>query len=122
MKIKNLIVGLTLLCAALPALAGKPLVAEAPVNDVGTAETVSVSTSAWTAAPTDETVGRTGILVNNPSSNTGRMVGILSTDCDGSIATATTIRPLEFAPGTDFTFVGVSDKACLYLLNGTNAI
>ena len=96
--------------------ASSPLVAEAPVNSVAAATTVSISTSTWTLVPTSNTAGRFGVLVNNPSGNNARMVGVLSTN-SSTPTEATTVRPLEFAPATDFTFLPVSDKIYVYLLS-----
>lgn len=115
---KRFLMGFTLMAGlAVNSFAGKPLVADAPISGVGTAATISVSITVWTLVPTSQTDGRVGILVNNPSTNSAAMVGVLSADCDGSITTATTVRPLEFATSTDFTFIPVNDDVCLYLLS-----
>lgn len=91
-------------------------VAEMPVTQYGTPTTVSVSTSAWTKVPaTSSLTGRVGILVKNDFSNNAKMVGIL--DSCSSTSIATTVRPLGFSTGSDFTLIPVNDNVCLYLLS-----
>lgn len=93
-----------------------PTVKEAQIVDVATATTVSISTSVWTKVPAGTPTGnRSGILINNPSSNTAVMVGVLSTNAT-SPTEATTVRPLEFATSSDFTFVPISSAVYLYLM------
>lgn len=94
-----------------------PSVKEAQIVSVGTATTVSVSTSSWTKVPSGTQLSnRSGILVNNPSTNNASMVGVLSTDSSAP-SEATTVRPLEFATSSDFTFVPISSGVYLYLLS-----
>jgi hypothetical protein len=100
--------------AAIPVL-------EQPITARGTGTTVSVSISAWTKVPASSSIdGRSGLLVNNPATNTARMLGILG-GCTVSPTEATTVGPLEFAPSTDFSYIPVSNAVCLYLisLNGS---
>jgi hypothetical protein len=95
--------------------AGKPLVAEAPINAVGTPVTVSISTSTLTKVPTTNTAGRAGFFLDNPATNSGRMVGFLG-NCT-STAVASTIRPVEIAPSTNSDFYPISDQICLWLIS-----
>lgn len=94
-----------------------PSVKEAQITDVGTATTVSVANNAWTKVPSGTPLGnRSGLLINNPSSNSSVMVGVLSTNAS-SPTEATTVRPLEFSPASDFTFVPISSGVYLYLMS-----
>lgn len=94
-----------------------PSVKEAQIVDVATATTVTVSTSAWTKVPTGSPIGnRSGVLINNPSTNNAGMVGVLSTN-SSSPTEATTVRPLEFSQSSDFTFLPISSGVYLYMLS-----
>lgn len=85
---------------------------EETIKQVGTAETVSISTSAWTACPGTQTRDdQAGIYATNAS--TSPMVGILS---NGTPSEATTIRPLRFA-ANEQQFINTSDAINLYLLS-----
>lgn len=111
---KKVLVSILMLGATGIAFAGKPLVAEAPINAVTTATTVSVSTSAWTLVPAaGNTAGRVGLYVSNPA--TTSVAGVLV--ATGDSAPATTIRPLEFYSGNGNYFVPISDQVNLYLLS-----
>lgn len=91
-----------------------PTVKEAPIEVVGTATTVSISTSAWTAVPTASTLARrVGIKVSNPSSNSANIVCILG---DGTPSEATTVRPIEIQTGEN-PFIPVRVDAYLYCLS-----
>jgi hypothetical protein len=89
---------------------------EQQITSVGSGATISVSTFSWTKVPASNLSNRAGVLVNNPSSNSAVMVGILSTNSTAPTE-ATTIRPLEFAPSTDFTLVPISQGVYLYLMS-----
>lgn len=96
--------------------ASAPPTLEQPVTSIGRATTVSVSNSAWTLCPAASSLdGRTGVLVNNPCTNSATMVAVLSTST-AIPAEATTVRPLEFAPCTDFTVVPASNKIYLWIM------
>lgn len=96
-----------------------PPVAEAPVKSYGTPVTASVDNVTLTKIPTSQTSGRVGIFVDNPSSNTGRMVGFMG-NCT-STALASTIRPIEIAPGTNTTFMPIREDVCLWLITTHSA-
>ena len=98
-----------------PVHAGKPLVAEAPVNGYGTPVTVSISTSTLTMVPTSQTAGRIGIYIDNPNSNNARVVGFFG-NCT-STALASTIRPVEIAPSSNSTYFSMNDSVCLWLIS-----
>jgi hypothetical protein len=90
---------------------------EAPINSVGTATTVSVSNSTWTKVPTTPSlVGRTGIVVSVPSTNTANVVGVLTVSTSGPTE-ATTVRPFEIEKGNSFALVPAADNVYLYLLS-----
>lgn len=96
--------------------AGKPLVAEAPINAVGAGTTVSISTSAWTKVPASgNTSGRTGIKVCNPSGNSATMYGVISSN-SSSPTEATTVRPIEIQAGEN-PLIPIADNLYLYLLS-----
>lgn len=95
--------------------AGKPLVAEAPPDSVGTPVTVSISEATLTKVPTSQTAGRVGIFIDNPATNNARVVGFYG-NCT-STALASTIRPIEIAPGTNSDFYPMSERICLWLLS-----
>lgn len=94
-----------------------PMVAEAPVSGYGTPVTISVSTGpagAWTKVPTTQTTGRMGIILDIPASATGPLVGHLG-NCT-STAVATTVRPIEIAKGSDYTYISMRDDVCLWMI------
>lgn len=92
-----------------------PIVLEAPIKDVGTPVTVSISTITWTKVPTSQTSGRTGVLVNLPATAAANMVGHLG-DCT-STAIATTIRPIEIIKGEDYSNLALREDICLWVLS-----
>jgi len=92
-----------------------PPVSEAPVNGYGTPVTVSISSTTLTMVPTSQTSGRIGIFFDNPSTNTGRVVGFFG-NCT-STSLAATIRPIEIAPGTNSSYFPIREDVCLWLIN-----
>ena len=91
------------------------IVKEAPIYKVGTATTVSVSTSTWTKVPTASTLTRrAGIKVCNRLSNNASIYGVISTAAP-TISTTTT--PIEIEKGEN-PFIPVGDDHFLYLLSG----
>lgn len=91
-----------------------PLVTESPIISLGTASTVSISTSTWTKVPATSTLGaRTGIKVNNPSTNNASVVCTLDTTAP---TIATTIRPIEIQKGEN-PFIPVRVDVLLYCLS-----
>jgi len=101
-----------------------PPVAEAPIKDYGTPTTVSISTdtgaaAAWTKVPTTQTTGRMGVLLAVPSGNTGNILGHLGNCTSTSIATS--IRPLQYARGTNSPLITLRDDVCLWLITSHTA-
>lgn len=92
-----------------------PLVAEAPISGYGTPVTVSVSSTTLTQVPSSQTVGRIGIFIDNPYTNTGHIVGFIG-NCT-STALASTIRPIEIAPASNSTYFPLREDACMWLLD-----
>lgn len=91
-------------------------VAEAPIKDFGTPVTVTVTTqTTMTMLPTSQTVGRIGIFIDNPTSNGSAVSGFFGNCTSTSIAS--TIRPIEIAPGTNSTYFGIRDDVCLWLIS-----
>lgn len=97
------------------AVLAAPPVAEAPIKDIGIPVTVSISTSVLTMVPTSQTVGRMGIFIDAPSSNSARVVGFL--DHCTATTNASTIRPIEIAPGTNSSYFGIREDVCLWLIS-----
>ena len=92
-----------------------PPVAEAPVKDYGTPVTVAISSTTLTQVPTSQASGRMGIFIDNPNTNSSRIVGFFG-NCT-STALASTIRPLEIAPGNNSTYFSMREDVCLWLLS-----
>jgi hypothetical protein len=93
-----------------------PRVEEMPITKVGTATTVSISTSAWTAVPTATSLtSRNGLLVSVPATSNANVVGVLI-NC-GETAPATTVRPIEIVKGNGFTLFPLDQGVCLELLS-----
>lgn len=87
---------------------------EETINRIGTATTVSISTSSWTLCPSASTrANRAGVYVNNPSTSSASMAGILSAS---SPSEATTIQPLEFQSG-EWALIPIGNGINLYLLS-----
>ncbi len=101
-----------LLCGIAKAV---PMVAEAPVLGYGTPATVAISSTTMTKIPTSQTSGRIGIFLDNPATNSQRIVGFIG-DCT-STAIATTVRPLEFSPGNNSAYIPIREDVCLWLLS-----
>jgi hypothetical protein len=117
MKIKNLIVGLGLLLVACGAKAAAMPVRIQSYTAVGTATTVSISTSAWTKVPTTSSLtGRTEVCVDLPASASAGMVGIISSN-SSTPAEAITVRPIEIVKGEQDRCYDVPDGLYLYLLS-----
>lgn len=99
------------------ALYAAPPVAEAPVKSYGTPTTVAISSTTLTKVPdlTTQTSGRMGIFLDNPATNTGRMVGFFG-NCT-STALAASIRPIEIAPGNNSSYYPIREDVCLWLID-----
>lgn len=95
--------------------AAAALVVETPIKDYGTPVTVSISTFTLTMVPTSQTSGRIGVFLDNPNTNTARIVGFFG-NCT-STALASTIRPLEFAPGNNSSYFPLREDVCMWLLS-----
>jgi len=94
-------------------------VAEAPVNGYGTPVTIAISSTTLTMVPSSQTSGRMGIFIDNPSTNTGNMVGFLG-NCT-STSVASTIRPIELSPSANTAFIPAREDVCLWLLDTNTA-
>lgn len=97
----------SVVAAAVPTL-------ETPIKSYGTPVTVSISSSTLTKVPTSQTVGRTGIFLDAPNTNTGYIVGFMG-DCT-STALAATIRPIEIAASSNSSYIGLREDVCLWLV------
>ncbi len=117
MKIKNLVVAVGLSLAAVGAKAAAMPVREQSYTAVGTATTVSISTSAWTLVPAATSLtGRTEVCVNEPNSNTAFMAATISTS---SVVPgeAVTVRPIEIADTSEDRCFPIGDGLYLYLIS-----
>ena len=90
-----------------------PQVAEAPIKDVGTPVTISLSSTTLTMVPSSQTSGRFGIYVSNPSTTT---VSGFYGNCTSTIL-ASTIRPISISSYTYQTYYSMRDDVCLWLLS-----
>jgi hypothetical protein len=74
-------------------------VLELPIENVSSLFCISLSTSSWTYfGPTSNMQKRTGIVVLNPSSNSGKAVGMMGTALPTS---STSQYSIEVAPGSN---------------------
>jgi len=90
-------------------------VEEVAIGGIGTPATVSVSSFTLTKIPASSTLSsRSGILIDNPSTNTGSMVGFLG-NCT-STARANTIRPIEIAPSSNGGYISMDNNVCLWII------
>lgn len=87
--------------------AAKSLVAEAPINAVGTSACTTISNSAWTALVASNLKGRVGIFIVNKSTNT--LYGTFDS------SQSTSITPLLF-PAGGTTYLGASDALTISML------
>jgi hypothetical protein len=110
--LSGFLVGMASVCLAAPP------VSEAPISGIGTPVTVSIDASTLTKIPTSQMSGRIGVYVDNPATNTGKMVGFFG-NCT-STALANTIRPIEIAPSTNSSYFPMREDVCLWLIT-TNA-
>lgn len=99
------------------ASAAAPAVREQSYTAVGTATTVSISTSAWTKVPTTSSLtGRTEVCLDEPASNTANMAGTISSE-SSTPAEAITVRPIEVVKGEEDRCFPVGDGLYVYLLS-----
>ncbi len=89
---------------------------EISFSAVGTATTVSVSTSTWTKVPAVSSLERrAGIIISVPASNTANVVGVPG-PCSAA-GVAITVRPMEIPKGNGFTFIPFDANLCFYILS-----
>jgi hypothetical protein len=92
-------------------------VREQSYTAVGTATTVSISTSAWTKVPaTSSLTGRHGIIVDCPAANSANVAAIISSNSSAPTE-ATTVRPIEIIRTEREREVLVGSGLHLYLLS-----
>ena len=91
----------------------QPLVTESPISGISDGTSVSISTSAYTLVPAaGNMISQSGLIVNNLSTNTAVMRGILSTS---STTAPTGSGALEFSPSADFSIVPVAQDVYLWM-------
>lgn len=94
-----------------------PAVREQSYTAVGTATTVSISTSAWTKVPTTSSLtGRTEVCIDLPAAATANMSATISTS---SVipGEATTVRPIEIVKGEMDRCVQIGDALYLWVIS-----
>lgn len=101
------------------AFAAASLVTETPIKDYGTPVTISISSSTLTMVPSSQVSGRIGVFIDNPATNTGRIVGFFG-NCT-STALASTIRPIEISPGNNTSYFPIREDVCLWLITTNTA-
>jgi hypothetical protein len=120
MFLKRLLLAVLAVCCVCKCKDGKcevPAVREQSFTAVGTATTVSVSTSAWTLVPAASTLtGRTDVCFDEPATNNANMSATISTS---SVVPgeATSVRPIEIIKGEQDRCVSVGDSLKLYVLS-----
>lgn len=112
---KKILISLGFLLGFVAITQAAPDVEEESMHYAAAASSVSISTSAWTVVPTTSGLNyRSGIKVNNPSTNNASVVGILSRSASPS--DSITVHPIEIEPGEN-PFIPCGDDLYLYLLS-----
>lgn len=94
-----------------------PAVREQSFTAVGTATTVSISTSAWTKVPTTSSLtGRTEVCIDLPASATANMSAIISSVSSTPVE-AITVRPIEIIKGEMDRCIQIGDALYLYVIS-----
>lgn len=94
--------------------------ADAPIRSYGIPEAISISTFAYTKVLSTSTLAvplLNGILIDNPSTNTGIMHGHIGNCTSTSIATGTVKGPFEIPPSAGTTTLAIEDGKCLWLVS-----
>lgn len=93
-----------------------PPVFEMPVFPCTDAFSVPLTTYSWTLVPTANCSGRTLVVLNNPSYNTGNQLGVITNSSTApSISTNTT--PIELIHGGGDTGRGLSEESFLWMIS-----
>lgn len=92
---------------------------ERGVATYGTPTAVSVSTSAYTnVTPVSVRINTmSGVLIDNPSTNTGTVHGHIGNCTSTSISTSTVKGPIEIAPGNSGGDIDMDSDVCLWLVS-----
>lgn len=96
---------------------------ELPIGRHGTPVAVSIATGAYTnATPTNATAGvrlsnRTGVLIDNPSTNTASFHGHIGNCTSTAISTSTVKGPIEIAPSTNGGIIPLGMNECIWLVS-----
>lgn len=96
-----------------------PPVMETPIKDYGTPVTISISSTTLTKVPSSQLTGRVGVFIDNPATNTGKLIGFFG-NCT-STALANTINPIEIAPSSNSSYFSMRDDVCLWLITSNTA-
>ena len=94
--------------------------ADAPIRAVGIPEAISISTSAYTLAvsTTARAVpGLNGIIVDNPSTNTGAMHGHIGNCTSTAVSISSVKGPIELVAASAPLFLNIEDGKCLWLVS-----
>lgn len=90
------------------------------ISDHGTPVAVSVATGAYTnvtSTTTRSLFNMTGILIDNPSTNTGIVHGHVGNCTSTSISTSSVKGPIEIAPSANGGSINLGPDECLWLVS-----
>ncbi len=96
---------------------------EAEIGDVGTPSSVSISTSAWTLVPASADGNmpkRSGIIVDNPSTNSAGMQAIITTSSTAPTISTNT-RPIELKAADSPSTIGLGHAVFLWVVSSHTA-
>jgi hypothetical protein len=107
---------LSIIALYTPLHAGKPLVAESPVEICTDAFTISIASAPWTKVPTAQCAGRTGVFLNNLSGNTGTIRCIPTASSTVPTVSTATYAVWELTPLANASFLPGSDKVYFWCI------
>lgn len=92
---------------------------EQPISGFSAPEAVSISTYAYVNATSAAVriADLSGILIDNPSTNTATMHGHVGNCTSTAISTSTVKGPIEIAPTTNGSFIPLAEYECLWLVS-----
>lgn len=103
------------------AFAGKPLTAEAPFDVCTSAFSISVTSFSWTAIPSTQCAGRTGVFINALSTNTGTVRCIPTSSATTPVVSTSTYAVWEGLPSSNAMLIGARDATYLWCLTTNTA-
>ena len=113
-KILPLLGGLLLLAV----MESRADVIDATISRYGTPAAVSISTSAYVKiCPSATLTNATGLLIDNPSTNTGIVHGHLGNKTSTSVSISTVKGPIEIAPSTNGGVIPIGPDTCVWIVS-----